>query len=325
MTRLELEARIYDWLNKAGTATIDSNTQRRIRAYLNDDIRDVLSRPGFEPLRMTTATFASVASQDAYGLPLEFARIDRIVDQSNYLALTERDLGWLRTVQPNPSPSGTPYVWVPYGWGVVMLQPSNASELFAKSTSAADTTQTITVAGFLTGGLARTSSAVTLNGLTAVSIGASLTTWEQVSRITLSAACGGVISLHEDSGAGTMLAQIPIAKTSSRYQTIRLWPTPSGVQTYHVDGLMAITDLASDVDSPMCPEDFHELFVFGAVYRELLKLDDKRANDFKAMHTERLGKLRAFVNDNASKRVVPHAYPIGRSNLGPWAPADWRW
>jgi len=324
MTRLEMEAAIYDWLNKAGTATIDSNTQRRIRGYLNADIRDVLGRSGMEPLRMTTATFASVASQDAYGLPLEFARIDRIVDQSNYLALTERDLGWLRTVQPNPSPGGTPYVWVPYGFQAVMIQPSNASELFVKSTLGSDN-MNVSVEGFLTGGLARSVSAIALNGTTAVSLGATITTWEQVSKFYLSASPGGVISLHEDSGAGTTLAQIQRARLSSRYQSIRLWPTPSEVRTYHVDGLMAITELAADQDTPPCPEDFHELFVFGACYRELLKLDDKRANDFKAMHTERLGKLRAFVNDNASKRIVPHAYPIGRSNLGPWAPADWRW
>lgn len=322
MTRLEMETGVANWLNKAAPASQDALTRARIQRFLYDSVRDVLTRSGMEPLRATTATFASVADQDAYGLPLQFSKIDRITDRDNYQTLTERDMGWLRVMQPNPAPSGTPYAWVPYGWQAVQLQPSNASELFVKSSSASDTTQTATIGGFLTGGLARNPTGVTLTGTTAVSFGASITTWEDVRTFSISAVGVGVISLHEDSGAGTTLAQIPIGKTSSRYQSIRLWPTPSAARTYHVDGIAALTDLATDTAAPPCPEDFHETFVFGACMRECARLADGRTAQFEAWYERNIGRMRGWVTDNASLRLVPHAHQTGRSNLGAFYPAD---
>ena len=322
MTRNELEQAVYRWLNKA-TASPNSETQTRIRAFLNAEMREVLSGSGMERLRATTATFASVASQPQYGLPLEFSKVQRIVDQDNFCVLQERDLNWLRIAEPDPSTASTPYVYVPYGYQAVQIQPSGASELFAKSSSASDT-QTIYIEGFLTGGLPRTAS-VSLTGTTAVSLSASITTWERVTKCYVSTAAVGVISLHEDSGAGTTLAQIPIGKTSSRYQSIILWPTPSSVRTYHVDGYAALTDLAQDTDSPPCPEDFHELFVYGACYRECLKTDDQRAQSFKQLREDKLRALKGFVNTSASTRLVPGGSAIGWSNLGGMYPADGGW
>lgn len=320
MTRSEIEQGVYRWLNKA-TASPNSDTQTRIRAFVNAEMRDVLSRSGMERLRAITAPLATVANQDAYGVPLEFASVSRVVDRSNYRVLAQRDVNWLRDAEPNPAVAGTPTVWVPHGYQAVQIQPSNASELFAKSSAAGDTTQTIYVEGFLAGGLPRVAS-VALNGTTAVSLGATITTWEFVTKCYISAAAVGVVSLHEDSGVGTTLAQTPIGRTGSRYQAIRFWPTPSAVQTLYLDGLAAITDLAQDTDSPPCPEDFHELFVFGACLRECLKLEDQRSVLFAQLKTDKLRELKGWINTNASNRLVPGQAGYGYSNLGGWYPAD---
>jgi hypothetical protein len=322
MTRNDIEQGVYRWLNKE-TGSPNSATQTRIRAFVNAEVREVLSLSGMERLRPVTATFASVANQPQYGLPLEFAKVSRIVDQDNYARLFERDVDWLRSVQPNPdTSSSTPAAYVPYGYQAVQLQPSNASELFAKS-SGADTTQTVYVEGFVTGGLPRIASVV-LNGTTAVSLSASITTWEVVTKFYVSAVGVGVISLHEDSGAGTTLAQLAIGKTSSRYQAIILWPTPSSVRTYHIDGYAALNDLAQDTDVPPCPEDFHELFVYGACYRECIKTDDPRTASFKQLRDEKLRALKGWLNASASTRIVPGMSEMGWSNLGGFYPADGR-
>ncbi len=322
MTRLELETGIAAWLNKAAPASQDALTRARLQRFLNDDIRDVLSRSGMEALRATTTTFASVASQDAYGLPLQFTKIDRIVDRTNRRMLDEKDMDWLRTVEPNPADSGTPYAWVPYGWQAVMIQPTTPSELFVQSSSASDTTQTVNVAGFLDGGLYRDPTDVTLTGTTAISLATFVTSWTDVRKFTVSAVTVGGLTLTQTSGAGTTLAQIPIGKTSSRYQSIRLWPTPTTAATFYVDGIAALTDLSADSDVPPCPEDFHETFVFGACQRECLRLADERVGLFTQLHERAIGRMRLWITENSSQRLIPHGSRVGYSNLGSFFPAD---
>ena len=319
MTRAELDAAAYRYLGKA-VSSPDATTQARMRAQVGVAIRDVLAE--IPSLRRATSTLASVADQDAYGLPLTFTKIEQIVDQTNEIVLRERPLAWVRDAAPDPSTStGTPYVWSPYGYQAVQVQPSNASELFLKSTGA--DTMTAYVEGFLTGGLARSAS-VALTSTVAVSLSASLTTWERVTKFYVASAPVGVVSLHEDSGAGTTLAQIPIGKTSSKYQAIRLWPTPSEALTYHIDGEAAWTDLAQDADSPPGPEDFHEVYVFGACWRECLRMEDGRAASFQTLYREKLKQLKGYVNTSASTRLIPGGLAVGHSSLGSMYPVeDW--
>ena len=327
MTRNEAEQAVYRYLNKA-TASPDSTTQTRVRGFLADTIREVLSTSGFERLRFATLTFDSVAAQDTYGLPVAFAKIARVVNRTNQRHLVERDLSWLRDVNPSPTiTSGTPEAYILKGWQASQLQPSNASELFAKSSSGSDTTQKVYLEGYVTGGLPRisSSSGVTLTGTTAVSLGSTITTWEAITKFYSDAVGAGIISLHEDSGSGTTLAQIAIGKTSSLYASIALWPTPSGVVTYHVDGLRTITDLAQSADPVPWPEDFHQLAVYGACYRECARLQDDRIATFKPLYDAELRRLKGWVWHDASSRLVPRWVPTGGgvSNLGGWFPADW--
>lgn len=321
MTRSEIEQAVYRYLNKA-TASPDTTTQTRIRGFVNDRLRAVLSLSGMERLRHDVITFASVADQESYGLPLSVAKIEQMVDRSNYYRLTEHTLDWLRTAWPNPTQTAsTPTGFVFTGYQPVQLPPSNASELFLKSTSASDV-QVAYVEGYITGGLPRSAS-VTLTGTTAVSVSASITTWVTVTKLYLASAAVGTVSLYEDSDAGTVLAQIPIGGTASQYQRLILWPTPSSARTYTIDYQRTLTDLAQNTDTPPIPVDFHDLLVDGACADECLKLDDDRYQYFEARYQATVTRLKAWLWSDASRRLVPGGGPSRISNLGGMYPADW--
>ena len=322
MTRSQIEQSIYRFTNKA-TASPDTATQTRIRGFVADRLRSILSLSGMERLRHATMTFASVADQPSYGLPMAVAKVERIVDADNYLRLEEHTIDWLRTVWPNQTQNAsTPTAYIPMGYQAVQLQPSDASELFLKSTSAGDV-QTAYVEGTITGGLPRAVS-VSLTGLTAVSVNVAITNWITVTKCYLASAAAGVVTLCEDSGSGTALAQIPIGETSTQYQRIDLWPTPADARTYTIDYERTITDLAQNTDTPPIPVDFHDILVDGACADECLKLDDTRYEYFEARFQAKLRDLKAFVWQSASTRVVPGSGPTSISNVGSWYPSDWR-
>lgn len=322
MTRLEIEQQAYRMLDKNATSP-DAETQARMRGWLSNRLRRVMSMPGMDRLRLETLTLASVASQDRYGLPASVAKVNRIVDRSNFWSLVERDMNWLRRVEPNPSiTSGTPEAYVLYGYQAVQIQPSNASSLFVKSTNAADTTQTVRIEGITSDGATRFTS-VTLNGTTAVNVSSSISSWIAVSKFYLSVAAAGDVLLTEDSGAGTVLATINQAYTFTQYQSLILWPTPSSVRTYHLDIERKIDVLAFDYDVPPWPEDFHDILVYGMCADECLKMDDSRRNDFEAQYAARLRDLKMWIWDDASNRQISgRDARVGFSNLGGYFPAD---
>src|SRR3990167_7936692 len=224
MTFLQGQQELARRLNKtAGTLVTDTGT--RFKERLNNRHRELLRLPGMESLRWGNLTFASVASQAGYALPMQgVARVNRIYDTSNRIKLRYRDLAWLRSIDPNPS-TGQPASWVPTGNVQVHTQPSDASEVFVKSTTT-DTTQTAYVEGIITGGYRRTAS-VTLTGATAVSLNTAITNWILIDKFYLSAVGVGVITLHEDSGAGTELSRIAIGDMSGQFFSFLLYLTPS--------------------------------------------------------------------------------------------------
>ena len=302
-----------------------SDVATRITAHVNDWHRRILGMPGMSRLRDDTITFASVASTARYALPPAVAKVKVITERTNDQVLQERSLDWYRRMDPDPH-EGTPEVWVPFSWTQVATQPSDASEIFAKSTSASDTAITAYLQGIRTGGYPVTRS-VTLNGTTAVSLGTAYTDIIEVTQAYISAAAVGTVTFHEDSGSGTELAKIAIGQTDQRYPTILLWPTPSAVVTYYVDYTRQIQDLVNGTDEPLLPTDFHWLLVEGARYSEYEYLDDTRRFELwdtrRGVPTgtiaQRMRDLRAW---HASRElIVPGMPERARSRMGAYFPA----
>jgi hypothetical protein len=289
----------------------------RFKAYANETHRTILSDPDLTKLRDLPApmTFASVDGIAEYGLTPAVIRIASITERTNDRRLVPMTLDELRALDPALTATGDPEAYIRLGNAAVALQPSNASELFLKSTSASDT-QVAYVEGFTTGGYPRADS-VTLTGTTAVSLDATITTWERITKVYLASNAAGVVTLHEDSGSGTELARIGIGQKATRYQAIQLYPTPSQAITYYVDGQFAITDLVQDTDTPLLPDDFHDLIGLGIRVKEYEKTDDARITRAERDFAARKNALRYWVISSGDSA---RGAGLGYSTLGPWYP-----
>lgn len=321
MTFANILSEIYRRTNFAASPASDVVT--RIKSFVNLTHRQLLGLPGLEKLRDDTITFASVSAQASYGLPPSIGRVKTIHDRTNDRRLVGKSLDWLRTVDPGLDSSGTPDYFIPLGIQAVAKQPSDASEIFVDSTSASDdNTKTAYIEAIRTGGYP-VSLSVTMNGVTAVSLGSAYTDIIAVTKFYISAAAVGTVTLHEDASGGTELARIPIGQTFSRYWGVQLWPTPSAAVTYYVDHTRIIPDLVNDNDQPLLPEDFHWLLVEGALAKELQKKDDDRAKDAKDDYDKGVKALRYFVNCPPDYLPVMGRGGMGRiSRLGGQYPAD---
>lgn len=319
MTLNELEQDCYRRLNKS-TAP-DTSTQARLRAFLNQRHRELLTLADAQQLRDGVTTFASVANQAYYGLPQAVARVNRLWQADNEVTLREETLDWYRTIAPDPTiETGDPEVFVVAGRSPVAAQPASANSVSVSSTAAGDTTQQVTLRVVTTGGYQETIGPTTLTGTTLAQIG-SRTDIIGVEDVWLSAACAGRVTVT--GGGGETLAVFPIGATRVEYWGIYLWPTPASVLTYSLDYTRRIADMAVSTDVPLLPEDFHRLLVYGACADEALHMDDQRYQAFKGEWVAGVSDLKYWLHARPSYRpgVVQAG---GGSNLGVWYPPG-RW
>lgn len=329
MNLSEIQADVY---RRLGFASVpDPAVSTRITALINETQREILAEPGMEALLYDAMTFASVASTPTYSLPPAVARIRQLYDTSNRMVLRPRSLAWYRSAYPSPTAvTGIADSWVELGNTAVASQPSDASELFVKSSSASDNgTKTAFIEGYITGGYFRSAS-VALNGITAVSFGATITTWIEVTKFYIALTAGGTttaagtITINEDSGAGTELARIGIGQSYATYRKIALAICPSSAITYAVDFERDIQDMSQATDQPLLPERFHRLLAIGARMREYEKQDQARYQAAQAEYLYGLKKLKFFVYSQAvgTPNLRGAAQPTRVSRLGAWFPAD---
>jgi hypothetical protein len=320
VNRLDLLTQWAYRLNKEAPSSMDATTQARAIGFFNQRQRRLLTLPGLRHLREATITVTSVADQPNYVLA-NVAKITRMFETTNDRTLYEMSQQDYRFLQPDTTITGTPEAFIWTGRQEVAKQPSDASSLFVKSSSASDTTQTVYVEGVITGNYP-VSASVTLTGTTAVDISSATTTWERVDKFYLSAVAVGAVTLHEDSGSGTELAKIAIGQTTTDYAGFSLYMTPSAVITYYVDITRAVTDLAQSTDVPVLPEDFHDVLLLGAVMDEYQHLNDPRYSVAAMEYKQRVGELQYWLAETGTGQ--PFSLTRGwqkPSQLGSWYPA----
>jgi hypothetical protein len=320
MNRTDILTAAAQRLDKTPPPNLDAVTQARFIGFMNQRQRRLLTMPGLTHLREATVMFASVADQPNYTLA-NIAKISRLYETTNDRVLYEMSQQDYRLVQPDTTITGTPEAFVWTGRQVTAAQPSNASALFVKSSSALDTTQTVYLEGVITGGYPQTASVV-ITGTVAVNVASTVSTWERVDKFYLSGACVGTVTLTEDSGVGTTLGVIAIGQTMTDYTGFALFPTPSGVITYSVDITRAITDFAQAMDQPVLPEDFHDLMVLGIVADEYQRLSDKRWPLVMSEYTAREKQLKYWLAESSIGRPFGLARNWSRpSQLGSFFPS----
>lgn len=318
MTLSEIQQDVYARCNygtSPSTAVVN-----RITRFINQRHRVILADRGMERLRDDQYSLTSTSGTAIYAMPQALARIKHITQRTNNIPLEPQSLAWLRMVDPGLTATGGPaYAYIELGTRQVAQQPSDASEIFVKSTSASDT-GTAYIEGVRTGGYRRSLS-VSMTGVTAVSLGTAITDFIEIDKFYISAAAVGTVTLHEDSGAGTELARIPIGGTFARYQTVQLWPTPTG-EVYVIDYTRKIPDLVNANDEPLLPEDFHSsVLATWAEADEWRHLNDKREQAALDAVGYAQKNLRNWVLNPPGYLPTPGDYAPRFSRLGPWYPA----
>lgn len=315
-------ADLYQEFSHAPTPPPEIRSQ--FLAHLNKAHAAILREPGLDRLRSTLAslTFTSEADRAIYGVPAAILRVAAVTERDSDRPLALRDLAWLRETDPGLSAAGTPWAAIPLGYKPVARPPASTG-LWVASSSALDSTQTVYVNGVRASGLPAGDVLAHLAGTSRVAIG-TITNYVEVTSVVLNASGAGTIALYDAATGGHLLAEVPVGAIEPKYFCLQLHPTPSAAVTYYVDGVLPIVPLG-DRDTPMLPEEFHDLLIAYARSREYeYKGDSLRFQAASREYQTGLSRLKTYVNSQPAQTYVlgqPRRAAIARE--GPWYPATW--
>jgi len=311
--------------SQPGSAVVQKFTD-----WLNEGHRRILREPSLIDLRLVTLPFSSVANIGTYGLPQALEVINAVVLISNQVRLRFRSRDWFRSVDPAETSTGTPDFWIPGGLQPLSLQPPvTGTGIWVASSSGSDTTQKVAFQGVRANGDVQPEVQVSLSGLARIPIQSSVSDFVQVLLWNLDGTCQGDVSLYTAASGGTQLGRIPTGSTSVQYQSVRLWPTPSSVFSFTIDGRAEISDLLNANDVPLLPPSYHDLLMAFARMREYETKQDPRYPIAQDMFVSGFEEMRSSV------QYPPDYKPVAGSrgaiglvwpNLGNgWIAADYEW
>lgn len=309
----QIEADLYEAFG-VGSAP-DPDTVARFRRYVNMGYREVLSMKHFLKLRRVLLTVDSIANTPFMALPASTVKIFGISDRTNDYQLEEKDLTYLRRIDPAlRAQANYPWAYAMYNRASpVVRDPSAAAQLFVKSTHAEDV-NTAYLESIITGGYHQ-SNTVTMTGVTA--LGFTPTTSIKVIKFYLSRPAVGTVTLTEGSGVGTELARIPVGKQFARYLLVHLYPVPTAVSTYYADIEFHVDDLTNAGDEPIFDEEFHQLLVDYAKSKEWGKREKLALKkDYYADYRRQVSEMIHWVNSPGGPDV--NAMSRRHSSLGPF-------
>jgi hypothetical protein len=297
MTLTDLLNALYSDLGYSdGTPSAAVTT--RLTRYCNEGYRYLLSMPELAPLRMGTVTFTSVPGLKVYGVPQILVQIDQLVNQTNPTRLRLMTADEFRTIDPQEDSSGTPTHYVRYGVGPALRTPAGTG-LWADTEVPGALTPTLNIT---VRGAGREEyfpfppQSALITGLGRVKIGG-FNDYRMIQDIQLDQPpqLGTLINVYDAATGGNLIAQIPQGETTSRYELIRLWPTPSGTDTYVADGPVLLADLSATTPIPQIPFDFQYILTDYARMREYEYRDDSRVAMAAAGYQQKLKYLRDRV------------------------------
>lgn len=323
---------LTDTYRRCGYTNPPTSTEviNRLKANVNETQEEILSHPSLRSLLYGTLTFASVANQARYGIQAQM-QVRSITDTANQQPLKVRDLAWYRARNPDPTVNtGTPEWYIPLGYVAVQQVPAaTGTGLWAASTSAADTTQTVRIRTIRVGGYPNANGTL-LTGTTRVAL-TGLTDHIDVTEFSLDTNAAGDVSLFDAASGGNTLATIPRAAAGSTTLTSRYWGfllclTPSSALTYTVDVEHVLPVLTDNGQEPLLPIRFHRMLAMGARMKEYEKTSDSRYGVAKQQFDDAMRDLLYQVTCPPGYTVVPGGGTRDNygSNLGPGFPPG-RW
>lgn len=299
----------------------NAETRQYHLGLLNAGHRAILREPGLSRLRQTSSpiTLASEVGRAIYGLPPSLMQVVAITERDSDRRLESISISQIREFDPGLDSTGTPEAFIPLGYRV-LAQPPESTGVWAASSSASDV-QSLQINGIRSGGLQAGDVTTTLTGVTRVALG-SLTDYVDLVAVSLNTPAVGVVSLFDAASSGNTLAQIGPGQTTPQYFVVQLYPEPSAVVTYYVDGVYRLPALTDNTDVPLVPEDFHDLLTDYARWKHYeMTADADRAQFAANAYTIGLKRLKHAVAQPAETFVMGRHPRVGHSRYGGMFPA----
>lgn len=299
-------------------------TVTRLKAFVNETHRELLTMPGIEKLRDDVLAITATANRARVGLPPAVSRVNAITDHVNNRKLEQVPLSELRVQDPGQVfTSGFPYKYAEVGYRQIQIQPAAATGLWAASSLVGDTTQKLFIEGLTTGGYHHIPATLgtTLTGTARVALG-TRTDIIQIDKCYLDAAATGYVSLYDAVMAGNELARIEPGILYARYLTVEWYPVPTVDVTEYVDYTRVIFDMVNSTDEALLPTDFVSLLELGARVKEYELLDDTRGAQGRADYERGKSALRSWVLNDGDRIASMRRTPLRWNRLGANYPAQ---
>lgn len=212
----------------------------------------------------------------------------------------------------NPIISYTPTHYSMWDQDSTIAQPTSASVITGSSTSASDTTQTITVFGVVSG--YPDSDTIALNGTSSISTTKSFTA---VDRVTKNGSTVGRVNLTSNS-AGTTVAVIPTGNQTDaiRYKKVQVFPLPDSAFPVQVYFYKEPYKLVNDGDVHELGGSFDEAIILLCVSKIKYESNIEEGTRFMQMYTDEINSLKRFNVDKLDwlPTLLPPGAPGNNSN-----------
>lgn len=187
----------------------------------------------------------------------------------------------------------TPTHYHMWDQNMVITQPTSASIVTLSSSSAADTTQTVTVFGTVSG--YPDFETITLNGTSSANGAKS---FSSVERVAKNASTTGRVTATTNSAAVTV-AVMPVGNTTDgiAYKKIKVFPLPDAAFPISVYFYKQPYRLVNDADVHELGQEFDEAIILLATAKLKLETDIEVGAKFMAMYADEVKNLKEFNVD----------------------------
>ena len=226
-----------------------------VKEYVNSRYFQILRAINWNAIR-NDYTFTTTGGTQEYVLPDDFGKELHVRDTTNGFELGYVDIQKLLTDYPDDFSEEGSVAKYYILEDTVQAQPTSASVIAVKSSSASDTTQTVLIRGIVSG--VETSESVTVTGTTAAN---SVNSYSRVKAVSKSANTTGYITLTSNSAAVTVATLAPKILTGY-YKKIGFFYVPSSAVTIAVPYYIKPLPMTEDYDYPLI--DIADLIELGA-------------------------------------------------------------
>lgn len=279
---------ITDDINIGRRVTLGGSTQSYIITSITGETTFTVNRV-YDGTTVTNASY-TIWPQEIYNLPVQCDKIGFLWHEISNQPYVMQYVPSLEFFQSN---SGLYYSTIPtfyriWAEDMAMRQPNEASIVSVVSSGAADTTQSVTIFGTVSG--YPDQDTISLTGTTSASGTKQFT---EIDRVAKNAPSVGRITCTTNSGNVT-IAVIPAGDTTAgiMYKKVIIWPLPSVVAPINVWFYKEPYRMVNDGDVHELGQEFDHAIILLTVAKIRYQNNQKEGDRFLTMYTDEMKSLR---------------------------------